>query len=167
MSEVLTTMMAVVCTDPNQNIIRTLYHEPKISGDEHHLTIICQGSDGLFVQSVPRNWINYVLVLNADYNAKQSSLEYIADPRDPNVKTWAQGMHAATRGEYSIYLPNAEKDIDTPEKIEIFDKNAMLLKADCTATQVQNGYGLGYLKGEKSYVIMNLANVKLTVSQKA
>ena len=88
------------------------------------------------------------------------------DPREPKVKVWAQSIRSAIANSYDVYLKNADEGLSTPEHVEISDQECRLLIADCTETQVQNGYCVGYLKGQQSYVIMNLSNVKLAISQK-
>lgn len=166
MSETLTTMLAVVCTDNKESIVRALYQAPTINGDDFNVVIVSQGKEGQLVESIPRSWVKYILVLDADFNAKNSNISFSMDPREHKVKVWAQSVRSAINTGYDIFLKNAENGLNTPEHVEISDQENRLLIADCIETQVQNGYCVGYLKGHQSYVIMNLANVKLALSQK-
>ena len=43
MSETLTTMLAVVCTDNKETIVRALYQAPTINGDDLNIVIVSQG----------------------------------------------------------------------------------------------------------------------------
>lgn len=166
MSETLTTMLAVVCTDNKESIVRALYHTPAINGDDSNIVIVSQGKEGQIIESIPRSWVKYILVLDADFNAKNSNISFSMDPREHKVKVWAQGIHSAIANGYDVYLKNADEGFETRDHLEVSDQECRLLIADCTETEVQNGYCVGYLKGQQSYVIINLSNVKLAISQK-
>ena len=166
MSETLTTMLAVICTDPRLNIIRVLYHPPAISCDSLNVIIKCQGKEGTLIESIPRNMVKYVLVLDESYDSQNSNINLSFNPREPKPKVWAENVYSAESNGYEISLLKANDDLVSKSTIAASDNTGKLITVDCNETVVENGYCLGYLKESQSYVIINLSTVKLVLSQK-
>lgn len=166
MSDTLTTMLAVICTDPRLNIIRVLYHPPTINSDSLNVIINCQGKEGTLIESIPRNMVKYVLVLDESYDSQNSNINLSFNPREPKPKVWAESVHSAESNGYEISLRKAKDDEVSKSTVAASDFTGKLISADCTETIVENGYCLGYLKEQQSYVIINLSTVKLVLSKK-